>query len=498
MKKHYITMAIVIDVLVLALFVLGTGFYTYISATEKMQQYMDRVKTVATFNSVVPDSNTTAQELIANSCYTWEFNNDLRFSGMGFYGYIILTDGTVFDTTEDYCYAWKAPEDKIMKPEDVRIFAVPDGIAEDERHVYDPLFEGECDDIFIHGGSMQYQGKTYQIGDCDYNCGEKVPVSEWAGGQYLYCVICRLARDNYEKGLNAEAKAILGEFDDSIKSGSAMKAEQQDIWTCYLIHMSTTQAGNMYTVQVFHPVELAVRSNIALYIVLLVLMLAALISIPLGIAKLYRTRKEYEIRSRRLTRGVAHELKTPLAVTKAYMENWELISEEDRPKYAEMINREVEDMSDLITTLLEMDKIDSGKIKLNLEEVDLTALINSVYKRIKPLADERSLEVKIKADKEYIVKADLKLMRIAIGNYLTNMVKYADKQAEVSLWANGGRITVQFKNDSTNDSDSKADNLSSNGMGLEINENILKLHGFKCGNTLRRSETVYWFEADKV
>lgn len=33
--------------------------------------------------------------------------------------------------------------------------------------------------------------------------------------------------------------------------------------------------------------------------------------------KLYRTRKEYESRLRRLTRGVAHELKTPLAVTKA-------------------------------------------------------------------------------------------------------------------------------------------------------------------------------------
>ena len=497
MKKHYITMAIVIDVLVLALFVIGTGFYTYISATEKMQIYMDRANTVATFNSVVPDSNTTSQELITNSCYTWEFNNDLRLRGMGFYGYIILTDGTVFDTTEDYCYAWKAGEDKIMKPDEVRIFAIPQGF-EDPYNIYDPVFEGECDDIFIHGGSMQYQGKTYQIGDYDYNCGEKVSVSEWADGEYLYCVICRLARDDYEKGLNAEAKAILGEFDDSIKSGSAMKSEQQDIWTCYLIHMSTTQAGNMYTVQVFHPVELAVRSNVALYVVLLVLMLAALVAIPLVIAKLYRTRKEYEMRSRRLTRGVAHELKTPLAVTKAYMENWDYIDEKDREEYAKKVGREVEDMSELINAFLEMEKIDSGKIKMNIEEVELVSLIKSVYNHVKPLADDRHLEVELPKDKEFTIKADLKLMRIAIGNYMTNMIKYADKEARITLSMWNDKVRVSFGNDSANDKKSKTDKLNSNGMGVEINENIMKLHGFRCGNDLRGGETIFWFEATKA
>ena len=303
MKKHYITMAIVIDVLVLALFVIGTGFYTYISATEKMQLYMDRVKTVATFNSVVPDSNTTSQELITNSCYTWEFNNDLRLRGMGFYGYIILTDGTVFDTTEDYCYAWKAGEDKIMKPDEVRIFAIPQGF-EDPYNIYDPVFEGECDDVYIHGGTMVYQEKTYQLDDFDYSLGERVSAEEWADGQYLYCYVCRLAKDEYGRKLNQEAEAIYNEFLDSFNSSALiMPAEKQDIWTSYKISCSVTPAGNMYTVQVFHPVELVLRSNIALYIVLLVVMLAALILIPLFIARLYRSRKEYEMRSRRLTRG---------------------------------------------------------------------------------------------------------------------------------------------------------------------------------------------------
>ena len=35
-------------------------------------------------------------------------------------------------------------------------------------------------------------------------------------------------------------------------------------------------------------------------------------------------------------------------------------------------------------------------------------------------------------------------------------------------------------------------------MGVEINENIMKLHGFRCGNDLRGGETIYWFEATKA
>ena len=497
MKKHYITMAIVTDVLVLALFVLGTGFYTCISAMDIIKPYWDRVNTVAAWNNLSPDHNTTEQELIINSYYAWNFHNDFRLDGMGLYSCIGLADGTTLDSSSDFCLAWKS-EDSFMEPDEVRIFAIPQGF-EDPYNIYDPVFEGECDDVYIHGGTMVYQEKTYQLDDFDYSLGERVSAEEWADGQYLYCYVCRLAKDDYGRKLNQEAEAIYNEFLDSINSSVLiMPAEKQDIWTSYKISCCVTPAGNMYTVQVFHPVELVLRSNIALYIVLLVVMLAALILIPLFIARLYRSRKEYEMRSRRLTRGVAHELKTPLAVTKAYMDNWDMLSEEDRTKYAQMVGREIDDMSDLITTLLEMDKIDSGKIKLNLEEVEISSLISSVYKRVKPLADERKLEVKIDTDKEYVIKADLKLMKIAISNYLTNMVKYADKEAKVDIWMNNGKVLVQFKNDSTNDRKSNTDKLSSNGMGVEINENIMKLHGFKSGSNLREYETVYWFEAEKV
>ena len=164
-------------------------------------------------------------------------------------------------------------------------------------------------------------------------------------------------------------------------------------------------------------------------------------------------------------------------------------------EYADKINKEVDDMAELISVLLEMDKLDSGKIKLNLEEVELVSLIKSVYKRIEPLAKERDLEVTIDALNEHVIKADLRLMRIALGNYLTNMVKYADKEAHIKIGVNGYNVRAEFRNDSENKGESKTDKLNSNGMGLEINENIMKIHGFKCGSSMRKHDTMFWFEA---
>ena len=78
------------------------------------------------------------------------------------------------------------------------------------------------------------------------------------------------------------------------------------------------------------------------------------------------------------------------------------------------------------------------------------------------------------------------------------MVKYADKTASVIIEESGKKYRVYFKNDSTNAGRSKTDKLNSNGMGVEINENIMNLHGFKNGADYRRTETVFWFEAEKA
>lgn len=497
MKKHYTRITIIIEVLILVTFTLGGVLFTYVTASKEMKNYMNRAGNNLTFSLPEEKYHNTEEALIKYvTFWHWGYIVDAPVTDMGFYGRLELADDIVLDTSRDYCVVSKSGNGK-LEDEELRICTF-DGKIFDVEKLYTPVINADCDDIFIYKGTLEYNGKTAELKDISYRDTKRIPYSEWASGEEVRCTVLVFAENKKEEKLNREAQVICEEYLAGLKSGTIPEMKKEDIWTSYCINRCATSAGFLYDIYVFHPVQIAVTSHIGTYIVLLLTLVVIEVVIALVFARLYKTRNEYEMRSNRLKRGIAHELKTPLAVTKAYMENWEYMDEEERSMYAGKINREVGDMNELINTLLEMDKIDSGKVKLNREEVELGSLIQAVYGRIKPLADERGLEVTFKTDKEYMISADLKLIRIAIGNYLTNMVKYADKKAEVEIVTNANRYRVEFRNDSTNDDKNRIDKLNSNGMGVEINENIMKLHGFKSGAEMQGKETMFWFEAEIV
>ena len=497
MKQHYIRTAIIIDLLILAIFLIGIGSYTYILANDEMNSHMDQVRLSNYNHYPAADARYSDADLIKYSYDFWEFYITYKYRETGFYGFLMLEDGTVFDTSSDYCWVWLA-EDNYFTNDEMRIFFVDDESFDEVGHLYDPSFDGECDDLFIHGGNMVHGIHTYKLGDIDYHCGDMVPVSTWKGDTYLYGTVVKTSKNSHDAKLNQEAKALSNKLLEQVRSDGSDELTKKSIWTSYYVHTAVTQRGVFCTVHVYHPVETVIILNKGTYIALTVAFLLIEVIISFAISKLYKSNMEFEMKSRRLTRGVAHELKTPLAVTKAYMENWDYIDEKDREEYAKKINREVDDMTVLINALLEMDKIDSGRLKLNIEEIDISALLWSVYNHVRPLAMERNLNVIMPDSEEIMIKADLKFMKIALGNYLTNMVKYADKKAEVQIINEERSVWIKFRNDSTNDKKNNTDKLNSNGMGVEINENIMKLHGFKYGASMGNTETVFWFEAPKA
>ena len=498
MKQHYIRTAIIIDGLILAIFLLGMGIYTYILAKKEMITDITLSKAIVYSNVPKSDSITSEEEFIRYSfANCWNTFGEYGYEGMGFYGYLETGSGAKFDTSTDYCTVVLA-EDNYFSSSEYRIFYVDDTAVYDDKNLYDPSFTGEIDDVFIHGGEMLYQNKTYKVHDVDYQGGELIPASEWKGDTYLYGTVMNFAKTKHDAKLNNEAKAKFDELYAQIKTGEEVQLQKKSIWTTYHFKSTVTRYGVYVTMQVYHPVQAVLRANKGTYIALTVALIVICAVIAFAMSKLYKNNMEFEMKSRRLTRGVAHELKTPLAVTKAYMENWDYIDEKDREEYAKKINREVDDMTVLINALLEMDKINSGNLKLNIEEIDICALLWSVYNHVRPLALERDLKVIMPDSDEIMIKADLKFMKIALGNYLTNMVKYADKKAEVQIINEDKSVWIKFRNDSTNDKKNKTDKLNSNGMGVEINENIMKLHGFKYGSSMGNTETVFWFEAEKA
>ena len=231
--------------------------------------------------------------------------------------------------------------------------------------------------------------------------------------------------------------------------------------------------------------------NLGIFIILAVALLIAETVITVVMFRIYKTRESYETKSRHLTRSVAHELESPLAETKTYLSNWEKYTDEERREYRKKIDAKVDSMADMINAYLAMETISSGYVRLTVEEVDLSSLIRSVYKHMKYMAEERGLAVELpddSGDAEYLVKADLKYLKIALNNYMNHALKSATREVKVRVQRSGDIVRVSFEND-------RGAGGAGDSAGLQISEDIMDIHGFSHGTEMKENGTVSWFEA---
>ena len=318
--------------------------------------------------------------------------------------------------------------------------------------------------------------------------------------------------------LDAEAKA---RYDYLCSTpGAFFQGDRLGWFTSYLAY-DTTEYLDKFTVRnedvfVFHPFATVVQNYMYVYILFFIVLVILQALTVFMMRRMYVNRVNYEARTKNLTRSFAHELKTPLAVTKSYVENWDIISEEERPAVTGKITSEVEHMTRMVNTLLDISKMDAGDFKLNLEDVELFDLSRVCFRHMEELAKERGIEVSISADKEdgeYTVQADLDMMRMVISNFMSNAIKYGKSKVEVLLVNGSNNVTFRITNDgepiSRKDQKkiwdlfykkdkSGSDRLSSSGVGLAVNKSILEIHKAKFGVESSAAGTTFWFEMKKA
>ena len=153
-------------------------------------------------------------------------------------------------------------------------------------------------------------------------------------------------------------------------------------------------------------------------------------------------RKEAEeaVRTKdRFLAAVSHELRTPLTS----MLGWaKMLSHGNRDpetisKGLGSIERGANALKELIEDLIDLSRVNSGKLRLSVDRVDTAALIDSAVDTVRPAADAKriSLESEITADNAP-VNGDLERLQQILWNLLSNAIKFTPK---------GGRVTVSLK-----------------------------------------------------
>ena len=99
-------------------------------------------------------------------------------------------------------------------------------------------------------------------------------------------------------------------------------------------------------------------------------------------------RKQVEGYRREFIASVSHDMKTPLALLQIYTENLKNNVEGiDRDYYCDTILEETENLSKMVSDMLEISSIDNGFLKLSLEKVDLDELLRDVLREYHPILD---------------------------------------------------------------------------------------------------------------
>nr|WP_315024407.1 HAMP domain-containing sensor histidine kinase [uncultured Aminipila sp.] len=216
--------------------------------------------------------------------------------------------------------------------------------------------------------------------------------------------------------------------------------------------------------------------------------------------------------------NVSHELRTPLTSMGGFVQAMldGIISAEDSNEYLKIIQGETNRLVNLTSELLDMTKIQSGVMKLNIEEILLYEVVTESVLIIKEKADSKNITINALVDKKLRISMDReRLMQIFI-NILSNAVRYSEKDGHIDILAKEKKHLVEIIIADTGIGISEQDlpfifdkfyrsnnqfisEKESSGLGLSIVKNLVVLSG---GNITAKSKkgegTQICFTVNKV
>ncbi|HEY4111590.1 hybrid sensor histidine kinase/response regulator [Puia sp.] len=198
----------------------------------------------------------------------------------------------------------------------------------------------------------------------------------------------------------------------------------------------------------------------------------------------------------------SHELKTPLTTIKAYVQLLERSIDAGEPTrlYVDRALVQIRKLDNLIVDLLDLSKIESGKLKFNKKPFDFGNTLTTAIEMIRQTYPDYRITRKGAADVE--VYGDEMRIEQVIINYLTNAVKYSPDRKEVDVDAGvraDGRLFVQVRDYGIGIPKDHQENIFSKFYRVEESANRFQGLGiglYICAEIIRRHEGEYGVESE--
>lgn len=190
--------------------------------------------------------------------------------------------------------------------------------------------------------------------------------------------------------------------------------------------------------------------------------------------------------------NVSHEMKTPIAIMKNYAEllGAERIEEGQRKEYAKAVGNAAARLSDLVSNILKLNKLESQKIMPEMESYDICRQLCECVLQFEDIWEEKRIELETEIEERAMVKADESLMELVWNNLLGNAFKFTEPGGivTVSQTSDAGCIRITVSDTGCGMSQESLDHIfdkfyqgdtshskEGNGLGLALVKRVLEL-----------------------
>jgi two-component system phosphate regulon sensor histidine kinase PhoR len=187
---------------------------------------------------------------------------------------------------------------------------------------------------------------------------------------------------------------------------------------------------------------------------------------------------------------VSHDLKTPLAKIQAMVERLrrELqLPTADRSDWKDLIDsieNSNNEMKRYISSILNLSKIESQKVILNMKSNDLNLLIKQALRRLAPLAQQKNITFQESLEPLFSIECDEDLMRQVLTNLIDNAIKYSPNGSKIIVRSLEDDSFVRVEVEDFGPGIPKdqlqrpiKEDVKGSGLGLYLSKYFIELHG---------------------
>ena len=217
--------------------------------------------------------------------------------------------------------------------------------------------------------------------------------------------------------------------------------------------------------------------------------------------------------------NLSHELRTPVSVIRANSETLIDGALEDKKQakiFAKAILHNSERLSDMVSSLLDLTRIEYGELKLNFQNINLNEFIENFILSISNLAKKKNINIQYKPTHIGDINADPQAIERILNNLVDNAIKYSKEDSEVIISSSndsGDYIKVMVEDNGPGISDedqsyifgrfyrtasARATDNQGSGLGLAIVKHLVNsLNGEVGIDSVPGKGSVFWFTVPK-